>query len=135
LKKKFFDPSYVRMRFFEAAPGRLRAIKTFFLAGFPFFTSNWIYCRVTGPQNKIFIKNQLTLVYMSAFPCIFGTTAEYTVLHVRVISTTLTDFGIVFFQKAFYVFFITVFLFFSYFFCNKFLLIKMFHRKCFFCKI
>jgi hypothetical protein len=33
----FFDPSYVPMRFFEAAPGR--AIKTFVFAGFPFFTS------------------------------------------------------------------------------------------------
>jgi hypothetical protein len=35
----FFDPSYVPMRFFEAAPGRVRAIKQFFFAGFPFFTS------------------------------------------------------------------------------------------------
>jgi hypothetical protein len=50
----------VPMRFFEAAPGR--AIKTFVFAGFPFFTSKWNYCRVTGPQNKIFIKNQLTLL-------------------------------------------------------------------------
>jgi hypothetical protein len=37
-EKKFFYPSYVPMRFFEAAPGRARAIKKFF-AGFPFFTS------------------------------------------------------------------------------------------------
>jgi hypothetical protein len=50
------------MSFFEAAPGRARAIKKFFFAGFAFFTSKWNYCRVTGPQNKIFIKNQLTLV-------------------------------------------------------------------------
>jgi hypothetical protein len=39
LKKNFFDPSYVLIRFFEAAPGRARAIKTNFFAGFPFFTS------------------------------------------------------------------------------------------------
>jgi hypothetical protein len=51
------------MRFFEAAPGRARAIKKKFFAGFAFFTSKWNYCRVTGPQNKIFIKNQLTLLY------------------------------------------------------------------------
>jgi hypothetical protein len=38
-EKIFFDPSYVSMRFFEAAPGRARAIKKIFLAGFPFFTS------------------------------------------------------------------------------------------------
>jgi hypothetical protein len=50
------------MRFFEAAPGPARAIKKKFFAGFPFFTSKWNYCRVTGPQNKIFIKNQLTLL-------------------------------------------------------------------------
>jgi hypothetical protein len=28
-EKKFFDPSYVPMHFFEAAPGRARAIKFF----------------------------------------------------------------------------------------------------------
>jgi hypothetical protein len=39
LKKKIFDPSYVPMRFFEAAPGRARAIKQIFFAGFPFFTA------------------------------------------------------------------------------------------------
>jgi hypothetical protein len=39
LKKFFFAPSYVPMRFFEAAPGRARAIKQNFFAGFPFFTS------------------------------------------------------------------------------------------------
>jgi hypothetical protein len=38
-KKIFFDPSYVPMRLFEAAPGRARAIQQFFFAGFPFFTS------------------------------------------------------------------------------------------------
>jgi hypothetical protein len=38
-KKFFFDPSYVPMHFFEAAPGRARAIKKNFFAGFPFFTS------------------------------------------------------------------------------------------------
>jgi hypothetical protein len=37
--KKNFDPSYVPMRFFEAAPGRARAIKKKFFAGFAFFTS------------------------------------------------------------------------------------------------
>jgi hypothetical protein len=37
--KNFFDPSSVPMRFFEAAPGRARAIKKIFFAGFPFFTS------------------------------------------------------------------------------------------------
>jgi hypothetical protein len=62
LKKKFSDPSYVLMRFFEAAPGGARAIEKLFLACFEFFTSKWNYCRVTGPLNKIFIKNQLTLV-------------------------------------------------------------------------
>jgi hypothetical protein len=39
LKKIYFDPSYVPMRFFEAAPGRAHAIKKNFFAGFPFFTS------------------------------------------------------------------------------------------------
>jgi hypothetical protein len=39
----------------------------FFYAGFSFFTSKWNYCRVTGPQNKIFIKNQLTLLYIYTF--------------------------------------------------------------------
>jgi hypothetical protein len=39
LKKNFFDPSYVPIRFFEAAPGPARAIKQIFFAGFPFFTS------------------------------------------------------------------------------------------------
>jgi hypothetical protein len=62
-EKIFFDPSYVRMRFLEAPPGRRRTIKKIFFAGFPFFTSKWNYFRVTGPQNKIFIKNQLTLMY------------------------------------------------------------------------
>jgi hypothetical protein len=38
-KKILFDPSYVPMRFFEAEPGRTRAIKKKFFAGFPFFTS------------------------------------------------------------------------------------------------
>jgi hypothetical protein len=38
-EKKFFDPSYVPMLFFEAAPGRARAIKKIFFDGFPFFTS------------------------------------------------------------------------------------------------
>jgi hypothetical protein len=37
-KKNLFDPSYVPMRFFEAPPGRVRAIKKIFFAGFPFFT-------------------------------------------------------------------------------------------------
>jgi hypothetical protein len=37
-EKNFFDPSYVPMRFFEAAQGRARAIKKHFFAGFPFFT-------------------------------------------------------------------------------------------------
>jgi hypothetical protein len=62
LNKIFFDPSYVPMCFFEVAPGRARAIKKFVFAGFAFFTSKWNYCRVTGPQNKIFVKNQLTLL-------------------------------------------------------------------------
>jgi hypothetical protein len=38
-EKNFFDPFYVRMRFFEAAPGRALAIKKIFLAGFPFLKS------------------------------------------------------------------------------------------------
>jgi hypothetical protein len=37
--KIFFDPSFVPMGFFGAAPGRARAIKKFFFAGFTFFTS------------------------------------------------------------------------------------------------
>jgi hypothetical protein len=37
--KIFLDPSYVPMRFFEAAPGQARTIKKNFLAGFPFSTS------------------------------------------------------------------------------------------------
>jgi hypothetical protein len=63
LKKKFFGPLLCAGALFEAAPGRPHAINKNFFAGFPFFTSKWNYCRVTGPQNKIFIKNQLTLVY------------------------------------------------------------------------
>jgi hypothetical protein len=38
-EKKNFDPYYVPMRFFEAAPGQARTIKKKFFAGFPFFTS------------------------------------------------------------------------------------------------
>jgi hypothetical protein len=38
-EKFFIDPSYVPMRFFEAAPGRACAIKKMFFAGFAFFTS------------------------------------------------------------------------------------------------
>jgi hypothetical protein len=38
-EKKFFDPSYVPKRFFEAAPGRACTIKQIFFAGFPVFTS------------------------------------------------------------------------------------------------
>jgi hypothetical protein len=36
-------------------------------ASLPFFRSKLNYCRVTWPQNKIFIKNQLTLVFISEF--------------------------------------------------------------------
>jgi hypothetical protein len=39
LKEKIFYPSYVPMRFFEAAPVRVCAIEKFFFAGFAFFTS------------------------------------------------------------------------------------------------
>jgi hypothetical protein len=39
LEKNFFDPSYVPMPFFEAAPGRAGAIKQKFFAGFAYFTS------------------------------------------------------------------------------------------------
>jgi hypothetical protein len=38
-EKNFLDPSYVPMRFFEAAQVRARAIKKIFFVGFPFFTS------------------------------------------------------------------------------------------------
>jgi hypothetical protein len=38
-EKIFFDPSYVPMRFFEAAAGGARAIKKIFFACFAFFTS------------------------------------------------------------------------------------------------
>jgi hypothetical protein len=34
-----FDPSYIPMRFFAAAPGRAREIEKFFFAGFACFTS------------------------------------------------------------------------------------------------
>jgi hypothetical protein len=68
LKKNFVGPSYEPMRFFEAAPGRASTIETNFFAGFAFFTSKWNYCRVTVPQNKIFIKNQLTLLYIGCPP-------------------------------------------------------------------
>jgi hypothetical protein len=61
-EKIFFDPSYVPMLFFEAAPGRARTIEKFFFASFAFFTFKLNYCRVTGPQNKIFNKNKLTLI-------------------------------------------------------------------------
>jgi hypothetical protein len=37
-EKNFFYPSYVPMRFFEAAPGQGLTIKKNFFAGFPFFT-------------------------------------------------------------------------------------------------
>jgi hypothetical protein len=39
LEKKNFYPSYVPMPFFEAVPGRARAIKKNFFTGFTFFTS------------------------------------------------------------------------------------------------
>jgi hypothetical protein len=61
------------MHFFEATQGRAHAIKQIFFAGFPFFTSKLNYCRVTGPQNKIFIKNQLTLVDTGPVPAALGT--------------------------------------------------------------
>jgi hypothetical protein len=38
-EKKIIDPSSVPMHFFEAAPGRARAIKKIFFASFPFFPS------------------------------------------------------------------------------------------------
>jgi hypothetical protein len=38
-EKKIFDPSYVPVHFFEAAPGRARAIEQNFFVGFIFFTS------------------------------------------------------------------------------------------------
>jgi hypothetical protein len=38
-EKTLFDPSNVPMRFFETAPGRARAMKKNFFAGFAFFTS------------------------------------------------------------------------------------------------
>jgi hypothetical protein len=39
-EKFFFDPSNVPMRFFEAAPGRARAIKKNFLPVFHFLHQN-----------------------------------------------------------------------------------------------
>jgi hypothetical protein len=39
-EKKILDPSYVPMRFFEAAPGLARAIKNFFLTVFHFLHQN-----------------------------------------------------------------------------------------------
>jgi hypothetical protein len=59
------------MLFFEAAPGRARTIEKFFFAGFAFFTFKLNYCRVTGPQNKIFNKNKLTLVIKSRGSVLF----------------------------------------------------------------
>jgi hypothetical protein len=38
-EQNFLVPSYVPMRFFEAAPGRGRAIGKIFFAGFTFLTS------------------------------------------------------------------------------------------------
>jgi hypothetical protein len=38
-EKKLLDPSYVPICFFEASPGRARAIENNFFAGFAFFTS------------------------------------------------------------------------------------------------
>jgi hypothetical protein len=38
-EKMLFDPSYVPIRFFEAAPGRTRAIEKNFLPVSHFFTS------------------------------------------------------------------------------------------------
>jgi hypothetical protein len=38
-EKILFYPSYVPVGFFEAAPGRARAIKQIFFASFPFFTA------------------------------------------------------------------------------------------------
>jgi hypothetical protein len=63
-----------------------RAIENFF-ASFAFFTSKWSYRRVTGPQNKIFIKNQLlyirqksTVVYSSKIKLlIYGIVLTYAV--------------------------------------------------------
>jgi hypothetical protein len=40
LEKHFFDPSYVLMRFFEATPGRARAIETFVLPVLHFLHQN-----------------------------------------------------------------------------------------------
>jgi hypothetical protein len=37
--QEVFFTVYVPMRFFEATPGRAHALKNFFFAGFPFFTS------------------------------------------------------------------------------------------------
>jgi hypothetical protein len=39
-EKKFIDPSYVPMRFFEAAPGRARAIKQICLPVYHFLDQN-----------------------------------------------------------------------------------------------
>jgi hypothetical protein len=39
-EKIFFDPSYVPMRFFEAAPGCARAIEKFFLPVWRFLHQN-----------------------------------------------------------------------------------------------
>jgi hypothetical protein len=40
-----------------------------FWAVFACFTSKLNYCRVTGPQNKIVIKNQLTLLHIPKIEC------------------------------------------------------------------
>jgi hypothetical protein len=63
LKNFFLTPLKCRCTFLRPRQGERARSKKFFFAGFRFSTSKWNYCRVTGPQNKIFIKNQLTLLY------------------------------------------------------------------------
>jgi hypothetical protein len=51
-----------RCAFFETVPGHAHTIEKIYFRFRIFYISKWNYCRVTGPQNKIFIKNQLTLM-------------------------------------------------------------------------
>jgi hypothetical protein len=66
-EKKIFGPllQYVHARIFRAISGSARSIKNIFFAIFACFKSKLSYLRVTGIKNKIFIKNQLTLVDMA----------------------------------------------------------------------
>jgi hypothetical protein len=55
-KQKFFDPSYVPMRFFEATPGCARMIKKFFLLVSHFLHQNETTAGWQNPKIKFSLK-------------------------------------------------------------------------------